>query len=111
MGSYIKYENHGLVTDDFVTVTGIAVTFASAPGVEITNVVYDNTSGIATFTTKNSHNLDLDDCVVLSGIAFTCDYSPSLGISTVAYDNTTGVMTVTTCSLLMDIPLVEKLEQ
>ena len=98
MGSYIKYENHGLVTDDFVTVTGIAVTFASAPGVEITNVVYDNTSGIATFTTKNSHNLDLDDCVVLSGIAFTCDYSPSLGISTVAYDNTTGVMTVTTAA-------------
>jgi hypothetical protein len=96
VGSFIPYQGHGLETDDFVNVTGIAVTFSSAPAVKVGDVEYDETSGIATISTRQKHNLTEDDCVILSGISFTCNYDPALGISSAEYDNTTGVMTVTT---------------
>ena len=98
IGSYIPYKGHGLETDDFVQTTGIAVTFTSAPAVQVGHVEYDESSGIATVTTRKDHNLTEDDCVVLSGIAFTCDYDPALGVSSALYDNTTGVLTVTTAA-------------
>ena len=98
IGSFIEFEGHGLETDDFVQTTGIAVTFTSAPAVQVGHVEYDETSGIATVTTRKNHNLTEDDCVVLSGIAFTCDYDPALGVSSALYDNTTGVLTVTTAA-------------
>ena len=96
IGSYVPLEGHGLSTDDFIQPTGTAVTFGSSPAVEVTRVIYDNVSGMATVLTKKNHNLSEDDCVVFSGIAFTCDYSPRLNLSGADYDNTTGVMTVTT---------------
>ena len=96
VGSFIAYEGHGLETDDFVYASGIAVTFTSAPSVNVGGVEYDERTGIATITTRKNHNLTEDDCVILSGISFTCNYDPALGISSAEYDNTTGVMTVTT---------------
>ena len=98
IGSYIPYKGHELETDDYVQTTGIAVTFTSAPAVQVGHVEYDESSGIATITTRKDHNLTEDDCVVLSGIAFTCDYDPALGVSSALYDNTTGVLTVTTAA-------------
>ena len=98
IGSFIEFEGHGLETDDYVQATGIAVTFTSAPAVQVGHVEYDERSGIATVTTRKNHNLTEDDCVVLSGIAFTCDYDPALGVSSALYDNTTGVLTVTTAA-------------
>ena len=98
IGSYIPYKGHGLETDDFVQTTGIAVTFTSAPAVQVGHVEYDESSGIATITTRKNHNLVEDDCVVLSGIAFTCDYDPALSVSSALYDNITGVLTVTTAA-------------
>ena len=98
IGSYIPYKGHGLENDDFVQTTGVAVTFTSAPAVQVGHVEYDESSGIATITTRKDHNLTEDDCVVLSGIAFTCDYDPALGVSSALYDNTTGVLTVTTAA-------------
>ena len=98
VGSFIPFEGHGLETDDFVNVTGVAVTFTSAPAVQVGHVEYDETSGIATITTRKNHNLTEDDCVILSGIAFTCDYDPALGVSSALYDNITGVLTVTTAA-------------
>ena len=79
-------------------VTGIAVT---NPHVfykkkTINNVVYDNTTGITTITTREKHGLIVGDEAKLSGIAFTCDYSPRLGITTADYNNVVGIMTVTT---------------
>ena len=79
-------------------VTGVAVT---NPHVfykqkTINNVVYDNTTGITTVTTREKHGLVRGDTAKLSGIAFTCTYSPRLGISTVDYNNVVGIMTVTT---------------
>ena len=38
----------------------------------ITNVVYDEPTGIATITTKEAHKLNVTDPVTMSGIAFTC---------------------------------------
>ena len=98
VGSFIPFDGHGLETDDFVNVTGVAVTFTSAPSVQVGHVEYDETSGIATITTRKNHNLTEDDCVILSGIAFTCDYDPALGVSSALYDNITGVLTVTTAA-------------
>jgi len=98
VGSFIPFEGHGLETDDYVQATGIAVTFTSAPAVQVGGVEYDERSGIATITTRRNHNLTEDDCVVLSGIAFTCDYDPALGVSSALYDNVTGVLTVTTAA-------------
>ena len=98
IGSFIEFEGHGLETDDYVQTTGIAVTFTSAPAVQVGHVEYDERSGIATVTTRKNHNLTEDDCVVLSGIAFTCDYDPALGVSSALYDNITGVLTVTTAA-------------
>ena len=98
VGSFIPFDGHGLETDDFVNVTGVAVTFTSAPSVQVGHVEYDETSGIATVTTRKNHNLTEDDCVILSGIAFTCDYDPALGVSSALYDNITGVLTVTTAA-------------
>ena len=98
VGSFIPFEGHGLETDDYVQATGIAVTFTSAPAVQVGDVEYDERSGIATVTTRRNHNLTEDDCVVLSGIAFTCDYDPALGVSSALYDNVTGVLTVTTAA-------------
>ena len=96
VGSFIAYTGHGLETDDFAQITGIAVTYTSAPSVQVGDVEYDEASGIATISTRKDHNLTEDDCVILSGISFTCNYDPALGIASALYDNTTGVMTVTT---------------
>ena len=98
IGSFIEFEGHGLETDDYIQATGVAVTFTSAPAVQVGHVEYDERSGIATVTTRKNHNLTEDDCVVLSGIAFTCDYDPALGVSSALYDNITGVLTVTTAA-------------
>ena len=98
IGSFIPYKGHGLENDDFIQATGIAVTFTSAPAVQVGHVEYDESSGIATVTTRKDHNLTEDDCVVLSGIAFTCDYDPALNIGTASYNNITGVLTVTTAA-------------
>jgi len=79
-------------------VTGVAVT---NPHIfykqkTVNNVVYDNTTGITTVTTREKHGLIVGDQAKLSGIAFTCTYSPRLGITTAVYNNVVGIMTVTT---------------
>ena len=49
----------------------------------ITNVFYDEPSGIATVFTKTNHNFSVNDPITLSGIAFTC--SGSTGITTTIF--------------------------
>ena len=49
----------------------------------ITNVTYDEPSGIATVFTKTNHNFSVTDPITLSGIAFTC--SGSTGITTTVF--------------------------
>ena len=49
----------------------------------ITNVLYDEPSGIATVFTKTNHNFSDNDPITLAGIAFTC--SGSTGITTTIF--------------------------
>jgi len=65
--------------------SGIVTTAASAnsdefvlnlttPTINISNFVYDNTSGIATITTSGAHGFEVGMGVTLSGIGLTCAY-------------------------------------
>ena len=81
-------------------ITGVAVTSNKvfyAPR-DISDVTYNNLTGLTTVTTSSAHGLLNGQEVVVSGIAFTCDYSGAgpVNITNVVYDNTTGIMTVTT---------------
>ena len=49
----------------------------------ITNVLYDEPSGIATIFTKTNHNFSANDPITLAGIAFTC--SSNAGITTTIF--------------------------
>ena len=60
----------------------------------ITNVLYDEPSGIATVFTKTNHNFSVTDPITLSGIAFTC--SGSTGITTTIFPDPQQSYTVDT---------------
>ena len=60
----------------------------------ITNVTYDEPSGIATIFTKTNHNFSVTDPITLSGIAFTC--SGSTGITTTIFPDPQQSYTVDT---------------
>ena len=60
----------------------------------ITNVTYDEPSGIATVFTKTNHNFSVTDPITLSGIAFTC--SGSTGITTTIFPDPQQSYTVDT---------------
>ena len=79
-------------------ITGVAVTNGQvfyAPR-NLSNFLYDNTTGISTITTATAHNLSIGDEITFTGIAMTCDYAPQVNVVNAVYDNTTGIMTVTT---------------
>jgi len=81
-GTFTLYEGHGLKTDDFAVVSGIAMTTNYWPPIDIGNVTYDHVTGIATITTNSNHYLEERDFVILSGIAMTCGYDNGVGILT-----------------------------
>ena len=60
----------------------------------VTNVTYDEPSGIATIFTKTNHNFIVTDPITLSGIAFTC--SGSTGITTTIFPDPQQSYTVDT---------------
>ena len=60
----------------------------------ITDVTYDEPSGIATVFTKTDHNFSVTDPITLSGIAFTC--SGSTGITTTIFPDPQQSYTVDT---------------
>ena len=78
--------------------TGVAVTNTRVfyKPKDVTNLEYDNVTGISTITTVFDHGLDLGQEVQLSGIALTCTYAAAVGIQTAIYDEAVGIMTVTT---------------
>ena len=83
-------------------IIGVAVTNSQvfyAPR-DISNVLYNNLTGLTTVTTSTAHGLSGNEEIIVSGIAFTCDYSGSgpVNVSNAVYDNVSGIMTVTTSS-------------
>ena len=86
------------IADGHVTSVGITTNHVFYAPKNISNVVYDNTTGITTVTTTANHGLQKNDEVKLSGIAFTCNYSgaTAVNVTNAIYDNISGIMTVTT---------------
>lgn len=103
MGSSIisfKFDQPGIgyKVGDKLTFTGILTnTSFRYDSLNISNVEYDNITGITTITTNSAHNIKENDYVILTGIAFTCGYD-EVGIKTFSYDNATGICTVVTYS-------------
>ena len=66
----------------------------------ISNVLYDNVTGVTTITTSTAHGLSVNEVINVSGIAFTCNYSGSeaVNVTNALYDNVTGILTVTTAT-------------
>ena len=82
-----SFGNYGLQSNGISPrkYSGIITTAASAnsdefiinlttPTINISNFVYDNTSGIATITTSGAHGFEVGMGVTLSGIGLTCAY-------------------------------------
>ena len=100
-------ENTTTTIDDTLTVSGLAtitnayVGYATAnnltiegPGLSdsfnITNFVYDKSTGVSTITIDSDLTFGLGDIIRLSGIAFTCD-SEHVGVTTTIFpDGTQG---------------------
>jgi hypothetical protein len=83
--SNASFGNYGLVADGVGTrkYTGILTTATAAesdtftlnlsvPTFNVSNALYDNTSGVATITTSSNHNFAVGVGVTLNGLQFTC---------------------------------------
>ena len=88
------------VSDGHVTSIGITSDHVFYAPKNVSNVLYDNTTGITTITTTANHGLLRGDEVKLSGIAFTCNYTgaTAVNVTNADYNNVVGVMTVTTAT-------------
>jgi hypothetical protein len=87
-----SFGNYGLVADGVspVKYTGITTGSASAvnddtfiidlstPTLNITNAIYDNTTGILTAYTATGHHFSVGMGITLSGLGFTCSYEPGI---------------------------------
>ena len=82
-----SFGNYGLVADGVGPrkYTGIITTASAAnndtfeinvstPTINVSNFVYDNTTGLATVTTSGAHGFEVGMGVTLSGIGLTCAY-------------------------------------
>ena len=99
-GASITKIGTATITDGHITSVGINTDHVFYAPKNISNVVYDNITGITTITTLANHGLQRNDEVKLSGIAFTCNYSgaTAVNVTNAIYDNVSGIMTVTTAS-------------
>jgi hypothetical protein len=92
----------GIATATDGNVTSVAITTDRVFYVprSISDVLYDNVTGVTTITTSTAHGLSVNETINVSGIAFTCDYSGSeaVNITNVGYSSITGIMTVTTAT-------------
>lgn len=87
-----SFGNYGLVADGvgplkytgIVTVSALDVnadTFivdVSTPTFNITNAIYDNTTGILTAYTSSEHHFSVGMGITLSGLGFTCNFEPGI---------------------------------
>jgi len=91
-----SFGNYALVSDGVGPrkYTGIITSAASAnsdtftldlnvPTFNVTNALYDNTTGLATITVNSDHNFNVGMGLTISGLGFTC--TSDGGVSTVTY--------------------------
>ena len=87
-------------TDGNVTSVAITTDRVFYAPRSVSNVLYDNVTGVTTITTSTAHGLSANEVINVSGIAFTCNYSGSeaVNVTNALYDNVTGILTVTTAA-------------
>ena len=86
-----SFGNYGLVADSVgpLKYTGIVTSAGSAndfefvldlnvPTLNVTNALYDNTTGLTTITVDTSHNFNVGMGVSIVGLAFTCPSGPGI---------------------------------
>ncbi len=78
--------------------------------IDITNFVYDNTSGNSLVTVDENHGLQVGDSLKLANIKFQCPpYGNQYDVIDADYDNVTGIATITTSRDLDGISIDEVL--
>lgn len=90
--------NYSVAFDDPYDATLNRTGYAATSVVNVSNAIYNTSSGILTVTTATPHQLSKGNSVRLSGLAFTCGYD-QVGVSTFRYTNLTGVATCTTVNV------------
>jgi len=86
-----SFGNYGLVADSVgpLKYTGIVTSAGSAndfefvldlnvPTLNVTNALYDNTTGLTTITVDSNHNFNVGMGVSIAGLAFTCPSGPGI---------------------------------
>jgi len=92
------YNSVDLTNAIYNNTTGIMTVSVATTSVAISDFVYTNTTGIATITTATPHNLVKQTAIgrtfALSGIALTCvGYGQTFAVHSAQYDHTTGLAT------------------
>ena len=78
--------------------------------IQITNFLYDNTTGNSLVTLAGAHSLTLDETIKLRDIKFQCPpYNNDFSVIDAQYTNTTGILTVTTSESLGNLNLTDKI--
>ena len=93
----LKYT--GIVTSSTAENSDTFVLDLNVPTLNVTNALYNNTTGLTTITVNSNHNFNVGMGVSISGLKFTCSSANAVtnyNISTANYTNTTGILTVTT---------------
>lgn len=88
------------LVQDSISISGI-----QSGIVDITNVVYDNNTGLTTITAPN-HSFSVGDEITMSGIAFTCS-SGNYGLTTTIYPNPQRGFTVDAVNVGGDADIFE----
>ena len=86
-----SFGNYGLVADGVgpLKYTGIVTSAGSAndfefvldlnvPTLNVTNALYDNTTGLTTITVDSTHNFNVGMGVSIAGLGFTCTSGPGI---------------------------------
>ena len=72
-----------------------------ADPINITNAVYDGTTGLTTITTASNHGYNVGAALTISGMKFTCDSTETVtdfSVNAATYDSNSGILTVTTAA-------------
>jgi hypothetical protein len=86
-----SFGDYGLIADGVgpLKYTGIVTSASSAndfefvldlnvPTLNVTNALYDNTTGLTTITVDTNHNFNVGMGVTIAGLAFTCSSGPGI---------------------------------
>ena len=93
---------HGYLENDMISLEGLnfsCVGYTANPQVNISNVVYNEVTGIVTVTTSSAHLANVGGEVKLGDIEFACSgytQNAQVNITSVDYNEAAGICTITT---------------